>query len=455
MSLPGVKANGALRRAGSASRAHYRRRGQAIVQRAGIPSSCGAAEAAARLVADAEARGGGQEVIAANTLRVYRRYYTSAARDIGEMVPGVDVEALIGRVDDALEARRGKPDPSRTSASKIKDPSACEVHAICAALKTRILKRGDRLDLALLLYLVVAPRIGWRPVEMTSAWINGDTLYLRSAKRRGAGAPVVRTRSLKQFAPVLKEALWILLALVPRGLDDQQFELWRNRLAGRLAHLSARLRRRLSLYFARHIGIATWKKAGLDPATIARLAGHVSLDAHQEHYARAAAGFERDVHLVDNADIGVVPSPSDLDLARQQQSAKTFEKIRMSMEGRFAAGDYDTAVMRRELAGLHGPGETCGVGVGHPSKQGAVMVKGQCPVPAREITGRPGEGPQQRGGGLNRGLAPKAQGQPSARMPEPSAEPPPFDDPGPSLENDSENANPGSSDDSPAGPSRI
>lgn len=455
MGMSGFKAGGVPRRAGSTSRAAYRRRGEKIVQRAGIASSRGGVDAAARLVGDAAARGGEQEIIAGNTLRVFRRQYSCAAQRIGEMFPEVDVDALIQEVDDALEGRRGKPSPKRTSANKIKDPTISEVHAICAALKTRILKRGDQLDLALLLYLVVAPRIGWRPVEMTRAWIDGDTLYIPTAKQRGA--PAVRTRSLKRFAPVLKQALWILLALVPRGLDDRQFELWRNRLAGRLAYLSARLKRRLSLYFARHIGIATWKKAGLDPATIARLAGHLSLDAHRQHYARAAAGFDRDVHLVDDADRRLPQSPSDLDRAKQQQTAETFEAIRKSVASRLAAGDYEAVAIRRRLAGLPEPGADAGSDAGSARHVVAPeTANDRSRAPAREYGGKAGEVTLDQAGDPDHGPAPQGmpQGSVSAGFPETGAKPRAPDDSGASFKEDSDSRNLGSEEDGqePTGP---
>lgn len=455
MGMTGFKAGGVPRRAGPASRAGYRRRGEKIVQRAGIASSQGAVEAAARLVGDAAARGGEQEIIAGNTLRVYRRHYSCAARRIGEMFPEVDVDALIQEVDDTLEGRRGKPSPERTSANKIKDPTISEVHAICAALKNRVLKRGDQLDLALLLYLLVAPRIGWRPVEMTRAWMDGDTLYIPTAKQRGA--PTVRTRSLKQFAPVLKQALWILLALVPRGLDDRQFELWRNRLAGRLAYLSAKLKRRLSLYFARHIGIATWKKAGLDPATIARLAGHVSLDAHRQHYARAAAGFDRDVHLVDETDCRVPQSPSDLDRTKQQQTAEAFEKIRKSVGSRLAAGDYEAVAIRRRLAGLPEPGAPAGASTGVEIVEvPPETAKGQSPAPVRGSQYKPGAVTPKRAGEPTQGSGPQVlpQGPVSSAIPEPGADPYASDDPGVGSKEDIDNRDPGSGNDDqePTGP---
>lgn len=79
---------------------------------------------------------------------------------------------------------------------------------------------------------------------------------------------------------------------MPRQLDDATFEAWRNVLASRLARASrwSRKKRRLSLYFARHIAIANWKQAGITPELIAQLAGHAGLRS-QHHYASGKAGY--------------------------------------------------------------------------------------------------------------------------------------------------------------------
>src|SRR5690606_10541226 len=147
----------------------------------------------------------------------------------------------------------------------------------------------DRLDLILALYVIVMPRIGLRPIELTWARWDGNRLYTRTAKRIGRPERVVPH---EHWPPLYKSALGLLIALMPRELDDGAFEAWRNVLASRLARASkkTRTKRRLSLYFARHIAIANWKQAGITPKLIAQLAGHAGLKS-QHHYAPGRAGY--------------------------------------------------------------------------------------------------------------------------------------------------------------------
>lgn len=190
---------------------------------------------------------------------------------------------------DILVNRGGVPEPARGASLKLKDPSSADLGDVFSHLRSKYIQDADPLDLLLALYIIVMPRIGLRPIEITWTEWNGNQLYTRSAKR--AGRPR-RYIPHEHWPPVFKAALGLFVRLVPRDLDDASFDAWRNRLASRLARASrwTRTGRRLSLYFARDIAIATWKQLGITPETIAILAGHAGLRS-QHFYASGRSGY--------------------------------------------------------------------------------------------------------------------------------------------------------------------
>lgn len=221
-------------------------------------------------------------------------YVQCASVAIKRILAGSDVDDVftsdaIDRARELLARRVGRPTPPRGASTALKDPSVAELGDVFAHLRSKFIESGDQLDLLLALYIIVMPRIGLRPVEMTWADWDGNGLYTYTAKR--AGRPK-RYIPHEHWPPVYKSALGLLVKLVPRELDDAEFERWRNRLASRLARASqwTRTKKRLSLYFARHIAIANWKQAGITPEIIAQLAGHAGLRS-QHFYASGRAGY--------------------------------------------------------------------------------------------------------------------------------------------------------------------
>jgi hypothetical protein len=227
-----------------------------------------------------------------------------------------DLTTAIDTAGDILNKKIGHPLPPRGASRKVKDPLLVELGDIFAHQRAKFLDGRDRLDLILALYIIVMPRIGLRPVELTWARWDGNNLYARTAKR--AGRPERRVPH-EHWPPVYKAALGLLVALMPRELSDAEFETWRNRLASRLARASKRSRkkRRLSLYFARHIAMATWKQAGITPELIAKLAGHAGLQS-QHHYASGRAGYRARYVFLDPADaeavLSTVPNAAEADI---------------------------------------------------------------------------------------------------------------------------------------------
>jgi hypothetical protein len=231
-------------------------------------------------------------------------HYVQCAQVAIERILGQDEDEAIDHAAAAarriLVKRIGTPEPARGSSLKHKDPSLQELGDVFSHLRSKFLESGDRIDLLLALYIIVMPRIGLRPVEITWAAWDGNGLYTYTAKRTGRPKRYIPN---EHWPPVFKMALGLFVKLVPRELDDVAFEAWRNLLASRLARASkwTRTKKRLSLYFARHIAIANWKQAGISAEVIARLAGHAGLRS-QHHYASGRSGYGSRYVFLNSAD---------------------------------------------------------------------------------------------------------------------------------------------------------
>ncbi len=203
--------------------------------------------------------------------------------------------------------------------------------------------------------MLVMPRIGLRPVELTWARWDGNSLYVRTAKRAGRPERYVPT---EHWPPVFKLALGLLIRLVPQQMDEEAFELWRNVLASRLARASkwTRMRRRLSLYCTRHIAIATWKQLGITPELIAKLAGHAGLHS-QHHYAARASRLWRALCFRDpNSEakelLGATASgdAEDVAVGSEQEAQPADTPDRHGEEGRGEGGATDVPAESEEDA---------------------------------------------------------------------------------------------------------
>jgi len=220
-------------------------------------------------------------------------HYFQCARVAIERISNPDEEGKIveavATARGLLAKRAGVPETRRGASLKLRDPLQAELGDVFAYLRSKFIKSSDPLDLLLALYIIVMPRIGLRPVEITWTEWDGNGLYTYTAKR--AGRPK-RYIPHEHWPPVYKAALGLFIRLVPRDLDDATGERWRNVLAARLARASkwTRTKRRLSLYFSRHIAIANWKQAGITPEVIAKLAGHAGLRS-QYFYASGRSGY--------------------------------------------------------------------------------------------------------------------------------------------------------------------
>lgn len=238
--------------------------------------------------------------IRASTLRRYRPSYRKALSAAGSRNIEVDFERLCA----ALEYRRGKPAKSQTATKKVTDCSYAEAAATFRQLKRLVLERGGESAMVAGLYVLVAPRIGLRPIELLDCVVEGHKLKLKlkTAKSRTSR---LRELSLKRYSETFIEALRWLCVFAQSALErsagrnvEQDFENWRNRAAETLARASlSATGRRLSLYSFRHVALATWKASGFSAAEIAEMAGHLS---HKSagHYASGKHGWKEEDVLV-------------------------------------------------------------------------------------------------------------------------------------------------------------
>lgn len=246
------------------------------------------------LLAEASRKG----TIKGSTIRRLRPSYRFALVAIGGEAAMERYEQLLA----GLEERRGKPDPEYGATRKETAVDKRDAIRVFRYLKGMVLRGGSRSAMAAGLYVLLVSRLALRPIELLEAEVVGDELRIRNAKWR-PGMPDYRWLSLRRFAPTFIEALRWLIVLARAGVEDGsgdceevRFERWRNRIASCLARASKiAIRKRLSLYSFRHLGIATWKSSGFSAAEIAAMAGHLDLKTAGKHYAPASSGWAQEV----------------------------------------------------------------------------------------------------------------------------------------------------------------
>ncbi|CAN7452061.1 hypothetical protein [Devosia sp. LjRoot3] len=235
---------------------------------------------------------GWSPIIEHSTLRRYKPSYYRALVIAGSVSIGSDFERLcVG-----LAGRAGKPQPPQTASNKVTDASRAEAEATFQHLKRLVMKRKGRSAMAAGLYVLVAPRIGIRPIELLDASVSEQILRIRTAKRRDGKS--YRELRLNRFAPTFIEALKWLCVLAQEGTKgspgsdaEERFQSWRNRVAEALARASyTATGRRLSLYSFRHVALASWKSHGFSAHEIATMAGHLQLKS-AGHYAAGRHGW--------------------------------------------------------------------------------------------------------------------------------------------------------------------
>ena len=244
-------------------------------------------------------------VLKRGTVAVYRQSVRQAMKGFErDGVPANVADAAQDDILRALDQREGMPSELRTSSLKVEVPLFADIEKTFNFLRERTLKRAaradargerivsgkDRLDIIALLYLLCAPRLGIRPIELLGARRRGTDLFVNTAKVAGRH---VRKIPLLGWSENHRSALDLLLALVPHEYGGEEYVLWRNALASKIARASVRASGvRMSLYFGRHTAIARWRELGLTAEHIRILAGHLGLKS-QRIYGRGAGGIIR------------------------------------------------------------------------------------------------------------------------------------------------------------------
>lgn len=238
------------------------------------------------------------EILKASTVRLYKRRYASAAIAIGRRydLPHEMIVASTRRIVAALDAITGQPPEPRTSSRKVKDPRDWMVKEVFGHLKIVAVRRHRIRSAACALYCLLVPKLGTRPVELNQAWLEGNTLFVPSAKQPN-GQKAVRTIDISDFHPTHREALEALIYIAARDVEAGGYDAWLKRLAETLARACETVKKktgqnipRLSPSSFRHTAISTWHAAGYTPEEIAELVGHRDLRS-QNAYKRTSSAW--------------------------------------------------------------------------------------------------------------------------------------------------------------------
>jgi hypothetical protein len=181
-----------------------------------------------------------QTILKGSTCRLYKQQHIAI---IDEILAGQPDAARrralsLGRIQVALQRRRGRPPKARTSSLKVTDATKDEAAVLLRYLAKR--GRGEanaHLVCMLALYLYFVPRTGCRPIEWSNASVEGTWLVVRNAKNsNGRSGYETRRIGLESFPPKVIEAAAVFARSVPKSISDfKDFAHWRNALAELLA----------------------------------------------------------------------------------------------------------------------------------------------------------------------------------------------------------------------------
>lgn len=160
-----------------------------------------------------------------------------------------------------------------------------EVKTIFQNLRDRYFE-NRRLNLALAAFMIlIIEKTAMRPIEISTARVEGSSLVIQNAKRR-PGEPLERRMTLNEFPHKFQENLPAMLALFPHR-SQYAFEKMRNRLAETIARAcETNGIERLSLYSFRHLRISIWIQSGALAEVVAVLSGHLSTMTAKQHYSQ-------------------------------------------------------------------------------------------------------------------------------------------------------------------------
>ena len=251
------------------------------------------------------------------TVRVYRQELFVAIDMIGERqsLPDAALDQAKAEVAAILEALRGNPEMARTSSKKLKYVEHRKLAIVVRHIIGRMQGGWDETLGPLVLLLALGPRVGIRPIEWSTARLNGRMLVLRNAKTnssRGTGVHRQLDLSLWPDHIVLGVAL---LCSVMSSLDGPAFERLYSRMAERLATACRQLSfPRIAPYVVRHMAITDWAAAGLTPECIAAMAGHRSINSQKAYISKGRGARPTTLPRPATGTLSVNPSiPTDFD----------------------------------------------------------------------------------------------------------------------------------------------
>lgn len=199
--------------------------------------------------------------------------------------------SLLTQLQAALQQRRALV-KKRGAGIRKKDATETEAILVFRQLKKDAQNTANLFAVHAALFVLIVAHTGLRPIEMIDANLDGHVLWVKNAKRRG-DTDEFRCPELSGLPPDLLLAIELMAMIMPTFQSRQHYKAWAKNLAETLARACKKAGiRRLSLYSFRHVALATWSKAGLSPAEIARLSGHTSL-ASAKHYASGRHGHNR------------------------------------------------------------------------------------------------------------------------------------------------------------------
>ncbi|WP_114945280.1 tyrosine-type recombinase/integrase [Microvirga calopogonii] len=252
------------------------------------------------------------QVLKASTARRYWQEHLAILgklRQVGQ-ISGETHDEAKAAIKAALFDNRKRPGIPRTGAKKVRDLSEAEAASLIEALVQKVQgSKADDVDRYLLLYVRLAPVLGFRPCEGVGIRLFGPTLLLPCAKNtNGRAGRDTRPVNLKTHEAAVLDLIAEFITVQQALIDTYgSFDGFYPAARQRLGRLSVRVvQRRVCPYSFRHVAMATWKAAGYDVATIALLAGHSSKVTAGKHYAGKSKGWKADFALVAPADVSAV-----------------------------------------------------------------------------------------------------------------------------------------------------
>ena len=163
---------------------------------------------------------------------------------------------------------------------------------IRAAAK-RLFDRKEEVDFAAATILRLNPKIGMRPSEWRSAYLEGDVLHWTAEKTANGRGNVKDPRLKIKSMSKCEASRWLLNCLKPYREDDLKWSHLVDRLRSRIADVCEKLEiEGISLYTTRDILIACELLLGTDTAEVAAKVNHKSTRTQRRHYAPKRFGYK-------------------------------------------------------------------------------------------------------------------------------------------------------------------